>query len=345
MFNYYFNYYKRFAKAMAVEQGKKIKTNRYPSVGIVNTSIGTTNLGDLIIYDSVYKHLRSIYPEAFMTNYPSHLKRDYATKLLMAEENVIFVGGTNLLSSNMDTYNQWKIDPLDKKFLKNKFVLMGVGWWQYQEKPNRYTRDLLKSVLSDTYVHSVRDNYTKNMLNSIGIDNVVNTTCPTLWNVTPDACKEIGVTKARDVVTTLTAYNKDLEADSRLINILLENYTNVYIWIQGIEDFGYLSSLLPNLERVILVPPSLEAYDAILRKGNVEYLGTRLHAGIRAIQAGLRSLIIAVDNRALEIGKDTNLNVISRENVELAYDYINNSVQTEIRLPENAIKSWKAQFQ
>jgi polysaccharide pyruvyl transferase WcaK-like protein len=344
MINYYFNYYKRFAKALTVKQDKASNKNRYPSVGIVNTSIGTTNLGDLIIYDSVYRHLRGVYPEAFVTNYPSHLKRDYAAKLLMGEEDVIFVGGTNLLSSNMDTYNQWKIDPLDKVFLKNKFVLMGVGWWQYQEKPNRYTSDLLKAVLSDTFVHSVRDNYTKNMLNSIGIKNVVNTTCPTLWNVTPESCEKISTTKARDVVTTLTFYNKDLHADSRLLNILLENYTNVYVWIQGIEDFGYLESLLPDLSRIILIPPSLEAYDAVLNKGNVEYLGTRLHAGIRAIQSNLRSLIVAVDNRALEIGKDTGLNVIGRDSIELCYDYINNSVEMNIKLPENEINSWKAQF-
>jgi hypothetical protein len=209
MFKYYFNYYKRFSKALSVKQEKTKAEDRYASIGLVNTSIGTTNLGDLIIYDAVYRHLRSMYPEAFVTNYPSHLQRDYATKLLMADEDIIFVGGTNLLSSNMDSYNQWKIDPLDSRFLKKKFVLMGVGWWQYQEKPNSYTRKMLTSLLSDKYVHSVRDEYTKNMLNSIGIFNVVNTTCPTLWGVTPASCEGIPTLKAKDVVTTLTFYKMD----------------------------------------------------------------------------------------------------------------------------------------
>jgi polysaccharide pyruvyl transferase WcaK-like protein len=344
MFRYYFNYYKRFTKALLVEKTKKDGESRYPSIGLVNTSIGTTNLGDLIIYDSVYRHLRSIYPEAFMTNYPSHLQGNYATKLLMADEDVIFVGGTNLLSSYMDSYNQWKITPLDSLFLKKKYVLMGVGWWQYQEKPNLYTRKLLTSILSDKYVHSVRDEYTKNMLNSIGISNVVNTSCPTLWGVTDASCREIPTIKAKDVITTLTFYKMDSVADSKLLNILLANYSTVYLWIQGIDDLSYLRDLLPDYDRIVLIPPTMEAYDAVLNKGDVEYLGTRLHAGIRAIQMGLRSLIVAVDNRALEIGKDTGLNVISRDNLELCYDYINNSFTTEINLPKDKISSWKNQF-
>ena len=41
-------------------------------------------------------------------------------------------------------------------------------------------------------------------------------------------------------------------------------------------------------------------------------VGTRLHAGIRALQKGNQALILSVDNRATEINKDINIPVISR---------------------------------
>ncbi|WP_431293726.1 polysaccharide pyruvyl transferase family protein [Pedobacter sp. P26] len=344
MINYYYNYYKKFARSLLVANRPRKNASDYASVGLVNTSIGTTNLGDIIIFDAVYKHLREVYPDAFLTHYPSQIHRDYDARLSMAGEDVIFVGGTNLLSSNMQSRYQWKIDPLDKFFLKNKVVLMGVGWWQYQSKPDNYTKALLKSILSDKYQHSVRDSYTKEMLNSIGINNVINTTCPTLWELSPEKCNVVNRLKAKDVVTTLTFYKRDDAADLKLLNLLMDNYENVYLWVQGIDDVGYLKELLPDSSRITLVSPSIEAYNEILSKDNIEYLGTRLHAGVRAIQRGVRTLIVAVDNRAIEIGKDTNLNVIERSNLDLAYEFINNSYSTDIKLPNENIMEWKKQF-
>lgn len=60
---------------------------------------------------------------------------------------------------------------------------------------------------------------------------------------------------------------------------------------------------------------------------------------------GKRSLIIAVDNRAKEISKDTNLPVIGREEVkEKLESMINNTWRMEINLPVENIRRWKAQF-
>ena len=50
--------------------------------------------------------------------------------------------------------------------------------------------------------------------------------------------------------------------------------------------------------------PTLEAFDNLLESEiDLDYIGTRLHAGIRAIQKKRRSIIIGVDNRALEMQK------------------------------------------
>jgi len=344
MISYYFKYYKNFIKSHQKLKKQGQSAQIFDNIGLINPSIGSNNLGDIIIYDAVYKHLREVFAEAFITEYPSQLHRSHDARLKMAEEKHLIVGGTNLLASNMDTRLQWKLDPQDKKFLKEKIILMGVGWWQYQDNANSYTVNLFDKVLSKTYLHSVRDSYTEKMLKAAGVKNVINTTCPTLWQLTPKHCSKISQKKADNVITTLTFYHRDTNLDSKLIKILLESYKKVYMWVQAIEDIDYLKEISSESDRVILVPPTLEAYNAILDRDDVEYLGTRLHAGVRAVQKSKRTLIVAVDNRAIEIGKDTNLNVISRKDIDLVYDFINKDYQTDIKLPIEKIDQWKSQF-
>ena len=90
----------------------------------------------------------------------------------------------------------------------------------------------------------------------------------------------------------------------------------------------------------------MESYDKILNLKDVDYVGTRLHAGIRALSKGHRTIVISIDNRAKNIGKDTGLPVIEREDIEvLLQEKINSEFVTDIRMPINNIKKWKKQFQ
>ncbi|KAB1155783.1 polysaccharide pyruvyl transferase family protein [Flavobacterium luteum] len=343
---FYYNYYKSLAKtyvkAFFQKENAKQANINFLDIGIINPSIGTANLGDLIIYDAVINELRSHYPNDLFTNYPSQLHTNYEAKQMMGKKDFLFVSGTNLLTSNMNERFQWKIDPSHKIFLKNKVLLMGVGWWQYQIKPNSYTRRLYKSILKSEYLHSVRDSYTYNMLQDIGITNVINTSCPTLWGLKPDLCASIPKKKASNVITTLTFYKSDTQLDRKMLEILIEKYETVYLWVQGIEDIGYLNKIYARADKIKLVAPTIEAYNKILEEPSIEYLGTRLHAGIRALQKGVRTLIVAVDNRAVEIGKDTNLNVIKREDIEQMHDFIDLPYQTKINLPQENIDRWRA---
>lgn len=85
-------------------------------------------------------------------------------------------------------------------------------------------------------------------------------------------------------------------------------------------------------------------YDEVLKE-DVDYIGTRLHGGIKALNAGRRSLIIAVDNRAIEISKDTGLPVIGRDEFKtMLENKINDSIQPKIVLPTDNIVAWKNQF-
>jgi hypothetical protein len=144
------------------------------------------------------------------------------------------------------------------------------------------------------------------------------------------------------VVTTLTFYHPNVSKDSQLLNLLLKRYEKVHLWIQGIEDYDYLQSLDVDKRDIVLIPPSVTAFNNLLdTHPNIEYAGTRLHAGIRAIQKGRRTMIVAVDNRAIEISRTTGLPVISRENVEQLLDFTDRPYVTNVVVPMAAINQWK----
>lgn len=313
-------------------------------IGLFDTSVCSRNLGDQIIMDAVQNELLEIFEEPFFMNVPTH---DYISKesyKVLDISKFKFVGGTNLLSSNMNKYNQWKVNLIDT-FKFNDAILMGVGWWQYQPNPNRYTKFLLKSLLSNKFIHSVRDQYTFDKLNSIGIKNILNTGCPTLWKLSEDHCKEIPSSKANNVIMTFTDYKPDLGLDKRLFEIVSRSYERIYIWIQGSRDKDYIKKIIGSNDKVELVKPTLKSYDEILSLNiDLDYVGTRLHAGIRAMQHKRRSLIVSVDNRATEMGKNFNLNVIERKQVNDVKDFINIDFKTDVKLPNSDILKWKNQF-
>ena len=281
--NFLKKYYKGYLKAHL--RNPIFNDNKqYKDIGILNPAIGTTNLGDLIIYESVYNILREIYPDDLFTNFPTQLYTSFDAMSLMREKDLLFISGTNLLSSNLETRHQWKIHRGHKKFLKNKVVLFGCGWWQYQGEINSYTKKIYETVLSKDVLHSARDQYTVDKLKSIGIENVVNTSCPTLWSITPEKCKLIAKVKGEEVVTTLTFYHKNAELDYRMLEILSQSYKKVHLWIQGMNDVHYYNEINLGLKNIELLPPTMEAFDKILLNTNIDYVGTRLHAGVRALQ-------------------------------------------------------------
>jgi len=314
-------------------------------IAILDPSICSPNMGDKIIMDSAEKVIKSVFKNAFYVNIPTQeilFKRSYKN-ILNSDEKIVC--GTNLLSSNMPFYNQWKIGFLDSIFLKD-VVLLGVGWWQYQRDPNVYTRRLLKRVLSNEKIHAVRDNYTKNMLEKIGIKNVINTSCPTMWMLNKRHCEKIPVTKSENVIFTVTDYNKDIINDKFLIQTLIDNYSKVFFWVQSYDDIGYIFNELNFSKKdVTIVSPTIEKLDEVLINESVDYVGTRLHAGIRALQHQVRTIIIGIDNRALEKAKDFNICIIERHLIaKNLYNLIYSDIKCNISIPEHNIEIWKNQF-
>jgi len=313
-----------------------------PLVVLFDTSVCTRNLGDQIIMDSVRRQLRQTLPNAFLCNVATHDYLSEESYKLLDAADLAIVGGTNLLSADLRKYNQWKIGFRDA-FKLNNIVLLGVGWWQYQHKPTRYTGWLLRQVLDRTLIHSVRDEYTRKQLASANIYNVFNTGCVTLWELSDAHLSAIPAERADTVVMTLTDYKPDIKRDKILFNILAKYYRKIFLWLQGSRDFSYAKSVVDS--KVEFISPCLEAYDELLGSNiELDYVGTRLHAGIRALQHGRRTAIVAVDNRAKEMGSDFALPVVERAKIDELRTMLEAPFAIDLRLPRDEIEVWKEQL-
>ena len=131
-----------------------------------------------------------------------------------------------------------------------------------------------------------------------------------------------------------------------MLTMLQKHYREVYVWLQAVEDYACLRQMDARVtQNLHLIQPNLRDYTALLASGGIDYVGTRLHGGIHAMNMGCRSLILAVDNRASEIAKDTNLPVLPRGgNLDVLEERICSAWETQIDLPTTAIRQWKNQF-
>lgn len=242
-------------------------------------------------------------------------------------------------------FQQWKNLGFTAYKQLRPAILLGVGWANYEEKKVPfYTRNLLQKVLSKDFQHSVRDEYTKLKLAEAGITNVINTGCPTMWNLTEDHCSTIKAQKSNEVVFTLTDYRVNEERDKKIIDVLVHNYEKVYFWPQGSGDYEYFLSLSNN-PKIEIINSSLKSYDELLNSTeDIDYVGTRLHAGIRALQHKRRAIIVAVDNRAKEISKDTRLVVCDEKEIDSLDTMIASEIRYKLNINFEAINKWKSQF-
>lgn len=320
-------------------------------ITVYDTATGSSNIGDYIIMEAAKKELNVMFADETFDYFATH-------KVLTREEmdrawlnSLAFVCGTNLLRASWRfkaTKNQWCISFFDG-FRMQPAILLGVGWNNYRKKTKLRAAIFYKNALRKDILHSVRDNYTKEKLALCGIHNVINTGCPTLWCLDDNHLSTIPSTKSAAVVFTLTDYRKDIELDKKIIHILKKQYEYVYFWPQGSKDKEYLieelgSNVDIETNDILILEESLAAFDNLLQNEEVDYVGTRLHAGIRALQKSKRSIIIGVDNRAIEMQKDINLPVVQRERVEQLNDLIEEEWQPKLNIPWHKIKEWKAQF-
>lgn len=311
-------------------------------VSVFDTSICSYNIGNEIIMDSVFKILDELCPETHLIRLPATDISKVARRYNALSE-FTFVGGTNILKNDLRHNREWELNFHNIVMLRN-IVLLGCGWFQYEsDTPTKYTTWGLKKILSQHYIHSVRDSYTQKKLESIGI-RAINTGCPTLWDISKEVEARIPVNPRSKVVFTLTDYNKDPERDLQMLRSCEKVYQEGLICFpQGTGDYEYIRDLGYG-DKVTYIQPRLSAYDELLQSGTVDYVGTRLHAGIRALQYSVRSFILGIDNRSIEMGNDFKLPVIHLDSISELQRVVQTPYRCDLCLPLEKINAWKAQF-
>jgi hypothetical protein len=319
-------------------------------IGLIDPALYTSdgqrspNIGDEIISRAVHRELHSVFGTSTeIVGIPSHQFPTRASIRSLEKADHVIVGGSNLLSFRWWRPTSWKIGPVGMAKYRN-LILLGAGWGAYDIKPNAYGRWLCKRILSQDYVHSLRDSFTTRIVGeTLRVPKVANTACPTMWCLSDELLKSIHHQKGDECIFSLTDYSKDIELDGELIKQLADRYAGrLLFWPQGRGDLDYCRSLGYS-GRVI--GNSLSSFLDILRSGtHFDYVGTRLHAGVLCLEHRVRTLVISIDNRAKEIAQDTGLPAISRHDFASLQKWIDGDIKMDLHLPHTEIQGWKHQF-
>jgi polysaccharide pyruvyl transferase WcaK-like protein len=325
-------------------------------IGLLDPGIQTQdgqpsfNLGDLIIQAAVNRELASLFPGADVARYSTHSPLTSSQLAGIQSCGLIFVGGTNLLSSRFRPWNrwserygvwsnQWSISLFDALRI-GRAVLIGAGWRQYQPNPDLFSRIMLRTVLSRIATHSLRDHYSLRMLQAAGIRNALNTSCVTMWPFTdPLLVNRIPREKSRSALVMLTDYAQDAERDSRLLKLINGCYERVYAWPQGSGDLAYFVEL--GFTGMLLEHSYAALESFVDSEEPFDYIGTRLHGGIRCLLSSRRALILEVDNRAAEIARDTGLPTVRKDDFAGIEQWIDGSEPPAIHVPVVEIEGWR----
>lgn len=323
-------------------------------IAIFDTSYGTFNMGDFIICECANREIEYIIKNKFVvrtgTHNPQYISYQYTNKSdkvkFYKNCKYKFILGTNIIKNNLFKRSvDWNVSIFDYKFYEG-VILVGVGLdGTFSNVKNIYTRLLYKKMFNKNYYHSTRDEKTKKFLNNLGY-RAINTGCPTMWNFTKDFCKKIPQKKSDKVIFTLTDYRESEKYDIQLLDILINEYKELYFWCQGSSDYEYLKSISGKyFNKINIIYPDLKQYDEFLLKNEVDYIGTRLHAGIYSLRHKRRTIIIEIDNRVKDMKETYNLPTIDRNkiNTELKA-LINSEFETKININEENINKWKEQF-
>ncbi|MBJ7323347.1 MAG: polysaccharide pyruvyl transferase family protein [Rhodococcus sp.] len=307
------------------------------TIGMLDTSLDSTNDGDEIIVDAVLNNFPLLEK---VQRFPTH-RRLRKEELAQAEKcEVLVLTGTNILRSKIRRDRQWPMGIAEYRAFRGRVVMVGVGWRRYEHNPNSFNRHIIENLLNPDIAVSARDEYTNRKLGQIGVTSE-NTGCPTMWNL-PDKLPPLG--NSEECVFTLTDYNPAKETDEAILRDLSQRYRSIKIWPQSSKDLRDINRMrLPA--NATVADRGTRSLNSIVR--GRDYVGTRLHAGIRAAQLGSAVLVVAVDNRGLEIGRDTGLPVVERNlglaNFQGAYRSATES-PSAIVVPRHAVQRWRSEL-
>jgi len=315
-----------------------------------NKGTPSYNLGDLIIHESVMKLFDELFPGIEIRRVSSHTGISAKEKEVLKGSRFNFVGGTNILTSDIRNFFRLSPEKRRTEYIFPGFsnvILIGAGWTKYEGRPDIYTTVYYNRILNPRYYQSLRDTYTSKKLNSFFRGKVMHTSCPTVWNL--QDYQNTYRPEYNKILVTITDYDRNPETDSALMHLLFQSGSReIYFFPQGTNDESYLTSLeivKKNRSKINILPHDFQSYIGFVEDGSFNYIGTRLHGGIRCMQKQLPALIIGIDNRALEIKKDIGLNVADRHDLDRIQQWISGSYQPgKLSIPTENIQNWKRQF-
>ncbi len=275
-------------------------------VAIVDPALGTRNGGDAVISRGIHHALKPITGMAdevrrlALHRAPSREERDF-----LGASDEVLICGTNLMSNYMALRRRWPWSTDDLMQAAGRVTFFGVGWWQYQTGAiDPWSSRLLKR-LQGNHAWATRDDYSAKRLREAGL-RATNLGCPTMWEMGSQVLPRAG----SRVVATITDYNQNPTLDRALLRLLQSSYRNISIWPQGQGDLEYIRRDLSTT--VDVLDPSLTAFENALKMPGTNYVGLRLHGGIFAMQLGVPALVVAIDNRTVEIAKSSGMYAPSR---------------------------------
>lgn len=156
------------------------------------------------------EHMRFLFDKNFLIRHSTHNPLMHAFQMPFTYRDVVktaspetlkFLGGSNILKLHlMRPLPDWNINLFTKRLYRNS-VCIGAGLEGDLGTEDLISRIILPSVLSKKYIHSVHDSSADKYLKDKGFK-VINTGCPTLWNLTPEHCKKIPKNKHQRVIFT-----------------------------------------------------------------------------------------------------------------------------------------------
>lgn len=322
------------------------------SVVLFDPSIRSLNLGDGIIFASAERELGFLTAGRFTVRCSTHSPvvafyqntHRSLTMRLFDRAKYKIVCGSNLLWKRMFRPEpSWNINPFNCLPYTGS-ILLGVGTHKDArlKRLDGYTVRLYRKVLNANYIHSARDEATKEIIEELGFK-ALNTGCPTMWRFTDEFCRGIPEGKARNAVVTLTYPGQNKAADKKMLDVLTASYERVWFWPQYAFDDEYFEQLGAS-QKIERLEPTLEAFSHILGTEDVDYVGTRLHGGMFAMQHKKRSIIIEIDNRAHDMRENYNFMSIRQDDIDGLSALLEKSWKTRIGINQDAINLWKHQF-
>lgn len=298
----------------------------------LDPSLENVNAGDEIIADSVSRNVPFADKAVRLTTHRL-LRRPELDAVRKGE--TVFVGGTNIINSRLLYDRQWPMPPWQVAAMWHKLVFVGSGWWQYQRAPDRLTAHLFRAMSHPEIPHAVRDHYTAERFMDMGVPAIM-TGCPTMWGL--DGVASQLSPGDGPVVATITDYHLSPSEDMAWLRELGRVYSEVLVVGMGPGDepaFRKFGSIA-NTRWFGVGTQGLAA----ARKHAKDFIGTRLHAAVRWLQMDGAALVLSVDNRAKEIGRDSGLPVVERGDLTGLQSMLSGIPKGRIAMPVDAIRAW-----